>query len=45
MANRATGYSLWIEDNQQLLRVVNGLDVQIRFRTVDQALDEQVDIP
>lgn len=44
IANRAAGYSLWIENNQDILKVVDDRGEQIRFRTVDQTLDELINI-
>ena len=45
IANRNSGYSLWIENNQDILQVVDDHGEQIRFRTVDQALDDLINIP
>lgn len=44
-ANRANGFALWVENAGDRRRVVGAGGRQVWFRTVDQALDELVNIP
>lgn len=44
-ANRENGFALWVENAGDSRRVVDGGGRQVWFRTVDQALDELINIP
>lgn len=44
-ANRSKGYALWIENAEDVRQVVNDRGDPVWFRTVDQALDELINIP
>lgn len=44
-ACRVRGYALWIENDGDVRKVIDREGRQIWFRTVDQALDELINIP
>ena len=44
-ASRIDGYALWIENVGDLRKVVDDRGNQVWFRTVDQALDELINVP
>jgi len=44
-ASREKGYALWIESDGDIRKVVNDNGKQVWFRTVDQALDELINVP
>lgn len=43
-ANRINGYALWIENVGDIRKVVDDRGNQVWFRTVDQALEELINI-
>lgn len=44
-ACRVRGYALWIENAGDVRKVIDREEKQVWFRTVDQALDELINIP
>lgn len=44
-ASRIDGYALWIENVGDIRKVVDDRGNQVWFRTVDQALDELINVP
>ena len=44
-ADRNRGYALWLQNAGETLRVVDNAGHQVWFRTVDQVLEELVDVP
>lgn len=44
-ASRIRGYALWVENAEDVRQVVDDQGDPVWFRTVDQALDELVNVP
>lgn len=44
-AHRIEGYALWIKNAGDVRQVVNDIGEQVWFRTVDQALEDLINVP